>query len=229
MRPFGRNKESDLEARLHRERPEPSPEFLASVEDRVSSSGTVRRRNSRLRYGLAAGFAASLVVVFGAFGGLGTFSTQSTQTAASSRVTISVPAKAVPALRALQAKGAILAASSVTVTNADLKAGNVKGIVLQPSTPAAKTAVSKAAPRKSGLKLAPVDKTVRTNLVPSNVGRNVAVIRLAANVVYVPGVFIPICFPVVIGPTTYYYSTLWPITSPLPPGATIGFCTGPLL
>jgi hypothetical protein len=228
MRPFRKRESEDLEARLGRERPEPSTEFVASVEDRLSSAGTVRRPQSRLRYGLAAGFAASLAVVFGAAGGFGTFSTPSTQ-AASSRVMLAVPAKAVPALKALEAKGAILAASSAQVTGADLKAGKVKGIVLTPVSSNVNKAVANGTAKRSGLKLAPVDTAVRTNLVPSSIGRNLAVTHLAANVVYVPGVFVPICYPIVIGSTTYYYSVLWPIASPLPPGATIGFCPGQLL
>ena len=126
MRPFGRKQNSDLETRLQQERPEPSAEFLASVESRVT--GAPRRPATRFRYGLAAGFAASIAIVFAAFGGLGTFSTPTV----SSRITLAVPASAVPALKTLQAQGGILAASPVQATKADLKAGKVKGIVLAP-------------------------------------------------------------------------------------------------
>ncbi len=221
MRPFGRDREPDLETRLQKERPEPSAEFLASVEDRISSAGTVRRPKSRLRYGLAAGFAASVAVVFGAFGGFGTFSVEN----ASSRVTLAVPSSALPAVKALQAKGAILAASPVKYTKAELKAGKVKGIVLAPTSPDVKAAAAKATAEKSGLKLAPVDKAIRTNLIPSSAGRGSSVIRLAATVVYVPGIFVPICYPVGGG---VYYSFFVPVAqvgSYVPPG-TYGFCPG---
>jgi hypothetical protein len=67
---FMRQNESDLEAELRRSRPQPQPEFLALLADRV---GSRQRRATRpaLRLAVAGGLTAVLLIALAAVGGLG--------------------------------------------------------------------------------------------------------------------------------------------------------------
>jgi hypothetical protein len=70
-----------IEDELRRHRPEPRPEFLAQLANRASAA-TKRRREkhdgSRLRLGLALGFAALFATAFAAVGALGYAETSAT-------------------------------------------------------------------------------------------------------------------------------------------------------
>ncbi len=66
-----RRRESfDLEGALRENRPQPRPEFVRAVADRVDDSRR-RRRPSRLRVAFTTGVTALLLVALGAVGGLG--------------------------------------------------------------------------------------------------------------------------------------------------------------
>jgi len=73
----GFNHKDDLEARLRAERPEPRPEFLASVADRVRSDRR-RARSGGFRLAFAGGLTAALLVALASVGGLSYAATSST-------------------------------------------------------------------------------------------------------------------------------------------------------
>src|SRR4051794_23537073 len=73
----GFNHRDDLEARLRAERPEPRPEFLASVADQVRSDRQ-RARSGGLRLAFAGGLTAALLVALASVGGLSYAATSST-------------------------------------------------------------------------------------------------------------------------------------------------------
>jgi ferric-dicitrate binding protein FerR (iron transport regulator) len=66
----GFNRKRDLATRLRTERPQPSSEFLASVEDRVRS-GRQRSRGRRFQLAFAGGLTAALVAALASVGGVG--------------------------------------------------------------------------------------------------------------------------------------------------------------
>jgi hypothetical protein len=70
MRFFKRNKDSELERELRRNRPQPRAEFLQMLSDRVERESRVRRSLKPRIAGVAIASAVMLAAV-GAFGGIG--------------------------------------------------------------------------------------------------------------------------------------------------------------
>jgi hypothetical protein len=66
----GFHRKDDLEARLRAERPQPRPEFLTSVADRVRSADRQRSRARGFRLAFAGGLSAAMLVALAAVGGL---------------------------------------------------------------------------------------------------------------------------------------------------------------
>lgn len=217
---FRRNREfEDLEAQLREQRPQ-APEDLVTRLSAQASPDVPRRSSARVRYGLAAGFAATFVVAAAALGGSALFTTSSPT---SERVVVSVPAKAVPTIRALQAKGAILAAAPIQLKQGSFKVSGVKGVVLDPVSAdvgkATGTSSTEAGAGSSAL-VGPV-----RSIAPV-LGAGAAVTRLPASTVYLPGVWIVICYPLTGPPNPTYITTFVPLSNVgafVPPG-TYGPC-----
>jgi uncharacterized membrane protein YgcG len=116
---IGRHKgNDDLERRLRRDRPEPRPEFLAMLSDRIESRPRHRRRVS-LRVGLVGAVTAVMLVAMSAVGGLG-YAAAAVQSVASA-------AKAVVVAPVVAAKAPVVAASKSDSKGSDNKGSDNKG------------------------------------------------------------------------------------------------------
>lgn len=88
---FRRRRELDLEDELRRARPEPRPEFLAMLSDRVRESR--RPARSPMRLAFAAALSIGVLVALSAVGGLG-YAASAVQSATHAVVQVVKPAKA---------------------------------------------------------------------------------------------------------------------------------------
>lgn len=197
MRLRGKNEHGDIEGRLRRERPAPSDDLLHRIEAQVEGAPVTRR--SRLRVGLAVGFATSLAALLAVLGGASLFGSS----AAVEATEFVVPAKAAPALTALKRDGALLASRPALVKRSD-------GTVSKKLAP-------RAVVRASG-------KTSSSSAVPA---REASLVRYAADSQYVPGNYVPVCYPIPIGGgNTIWFTIFVPFTSLaqfVPPGV-FGLC-----
>ena len=88
---IGRNKgNDDLERRLRRDRPEPRPEFLAMLSDRIGDRPR-HRRGVSLRVGLVGAVTAVMLVAMSAVGGLGYAATAAQGVAAAAKAVVVAP------------------------------------------------------------------------------------------------------------------------------------------
>lgn len=208
---FRRNREfADLEARLREERPQARDDLVSRLG--AQASPVVPKRSSgRVRSGIALGFTAAFAAAFAVLGGLALLPDANQQT---SRLTISVPAKAVPVLRTLQADGVRLAATPVLLGQ---KAGSTAGastirgatglkaieLNTESRVDTGKTATGKSSQPAAG---------TSRSLVPQ-VTSGASVIRLPAAVVYVPGLSTVLCLKIPIPPDIYYFTVIVPLAS----------------
>lgn len=81
MNNFFRRKETDLEGELRRSRPEPRPEFVAMLADRVRGERRRRSTRPRLRIAFAGGLSTALLIALASVGGL-SYAANAVQTAA---------------------------------------------------------------------------------------------------------------------------------------------------
>ena len=89
---FGRDKESDdLERRLRRDRPEPRPEFLAMLSDRIESR-LRHRRGVSMRVGLVGAVTAVMLIAMSAVGGLGYAAAAAQGVASAAKAVVVAPA-----------------------------------------------------------------------------------------------------------------------------------------
>lgn len=215
---FRRTREfADLEARLREERPKPPADLVARLEEKAAP---VARRPHRSwgRYGLAAGFAASVVVATAALGGSALVSGST----ASETIVVTVPTEAVPVVRRLQAMGGIIAAEPVTLKKGSIIVQGAKGVVVQPQDPDITAAVKPPQDSDSNTKVVNLEP-VRT--VGPALASRTTVTRLPATVVYIPGTFVLICYPIA---PSIYQTWLVPYATALAliPPATWGPCPG---
>lgn len=245
-----RNSEfDDLEHRLQAERAEPPQELVASLSDRVSSHHGGHRRERRvLRYGVAAGFAASLTVAFAVAGGFGLMSESTRSTP---RVTVAVPAALAPTIRSLQASGARLVAQPIGIRVGTASVTAIPGTgVLQLSVGAARIdtqrpivttrkALGGSGSRATGKSSSAASLGQRAALGPRTLVPQVTAstdaIRFSALDVYNPPPDTVICLATYIPPPvdTTYYTTLLvsaPVAAALiaqNPGSYLGPCQLP--
>ena len=214
----GKGEHHEIEERLRSERPAPSQELLTRLEAEVGTPAPAPRP-SKARYGIAVGFAAGFAAIVAIVGGFALLPGVSTNEA---RATVVVPAAAVPAIRDIQERGARLAATPAgiaaagTGTGSTLKPPKLKAIEIDTESPV--QLEEKGSGSANGVTTLP--------LVPQ-VTSAVDVKRFAAASVYVPGTYLPVCYPVAIGGG----DTLWiqifvpsaSLASFVPPG-TFGLC-----
>ena len=94
---IGRNKgNDDLERRLRRDRPEPRPEFLAMLSDRIADRPRHRRAMSR-RFALVGAVTAVMLIAMSAVGGLGYAATAVKGVAEVAKAVVVAPASKVVA------------------------------------------------------------------------------------------------------------------------------------
>lgn len=200
----GNDGHGDLEGRLRDARPSPPDELVTRLEADVARSAAPRTP-SRLRFGLAVGFAggfAALVAVVGGFGLL----PGASETPA--RATVAVPADAVPAIRSLQANGVRLAAHPALVAKRSSATGTITGgkvKVIEIDTERPIDLGDKAEKPSSAIGAVPV-------LAPQ-VTSAVDVRRFPAESVYIPGGSVLMCIVVSSPPNTYYFTTLVALSS----------------
>ncbi len=227
----------DLEARLRDERPRAPEDLVARFRSRAAPPA-FQRRIARARYGIAFGFTAALAAAFVALGGIALLPGGHQQ---STRLVVSVPAKAVPVLRTLQARGVRLVATPVLVGQADgaktaasdphrtspqgvTGAERIRAIELDTDHPldTSKLAARDADKPRAG---------VAIRLVPQATS-GASAIRLPAANVFVPGPSTVLCLRVPIPPDVYYFTVIVPLTA-VPallaqyPGTTPGPCPLP--
>lgn len=200
----GNGEHEDLEGRLRETRPAPPDELVARLEAEVAR-GAVPRSPSRLRFGLAVGFAGAFAALVAVVGGFGLLPGASE---APARATVAVPADAVPAIRALQAKGVRLAANPALVakrTSATGKVtgGKIKAIELDTESPI--DLGDKRQKPSSAITGVPA-------LVPQ-VTSAADIRRFPADSVYVPPGQVLMCIVVSSPPNTYYFTTLVALSS----------------
>ncbi len=119
----GNDGHGDLEGRLRDARPSPPDELVTRLEADVARSAAPRTP-SRLRFGLAVGFAGGFAALVAVVGGFGLLPGPSETPA---RATVAVPADAVPAIRSLQANGVRLAAHPALVAKRSSATGTITG------------------------------------------------------------------------------------------------------
>ncbi len=231
-----RNSEfEDLERRLHDERAEPPQHLVTSLANRVSSRSGGRNRGHRaLRYGVAAGFAASLTVAFALAGGFGLVSASTRSTP---RVSVAVPVVLVPTIRSLQASGARIAAAPIGVrvgagaVSAVPGTGSLKPLPIKTIHVGAGGPIASADERPGDRTAERVRPTSRA-LVPQ-VTSSSNVVRFAALDVYNPPPDTVICLAIHVPPSTTYYMTMLVAAAVAPvliaqnPGSYYGVCVVP--
>ncbi|HZR94848.1 MAG TPA: hypothetical protein VFA56_04090, partial [Gaiellaceae bacterium] len=113
---FNRGGDKELERRLRDERPEPRPEFLAMLTERIESRRPRRRTSVRTRVALVGAVTAALLIATSAVGGLAY--------AGTALKTVVVTAKTVVTAPVVSFKSHELSDKSAKVSNTQQGHGN---------------------------------------------------------------------------------------------------------